>query len=302
MCKRDCRRLIRSFGLLLAVGCAGPAADPEIPTAGRPYETLGYTIEGDSVQLIDGVAESASAPGSASRVMTRSVGNALHKDLNGDGTDDVVFLLAQERGGSGTFYYVVAALRRDDAYVGSHGLLLGDRIAPQAITSGPGSSIVVTYADHAPGEPMAAPPSIVRSRRLLLNDRTLQFGEVAQDFTGEADPSRMTLGMKTWNLIRAQHADGRAITIRQPARFSLTFQPDGTFAATTDCNRVRGSYTTGRNSIDFGEDMASTKVYCEGSQEGLFTGMLRETSGYHFTSRGELVLELSSASGVVAFR
>lgn len=273
-----------------------------MPADTAPYRSLRYTIEGQPVQLQDGVAEREAAPGSASKVVTRYLGNELHKELNGDGRDDVALLLTQDRGGSGTFYYVVAALQTEDGWIGSHAMLLGDRIAPQAITSGPGKSIVVSYAEHASGEPVAAPPSRGMSRQLILDGETLQFGEVAIDFEGEADPARMTLGMKGWTWVRAQDSDGLVTTPRQPDRFSLTLSPDGTFSATTDCNGVRGSYTAHEDSIAFGSDMASTRMFCEGSQEAIFVSLLREVQRYHFTSRGELIFDLKSDGGVIVFR
>ena len=48
--------------------------------------------------------------------------------------------------------------------------------------------------------------------------------------------------------------------------------------------------------------MMSTLMFCEGSQEEEFTHILTNTSGYLFTSRGELILELKFDSGTVTFR
>ena len=288
-----------AFAPLLVAGCSQRNGDASV--AGAPQQNVRYTIGGQPVQLVDGVAVDEGAPGSASKVVTRYFGNVLHKDLNDDGREDVAGLLTQDRGGSGTFFYVVAALQTDAGYVGSHGLLLGDRIAPQAITSGPSRSILVSYAEHAPAEAMAAPPSRARQLQLLLNPQTLQFGEVVQGFEGEADPAQMSLSMKPWTWVRAQYNDGRVVAPRQPGRFTLTLSPDGTFSAATDCNQLRGRYTASEGGISFGE-MASTKMYCEASQEAAFASLLREAQRYHFTSRGELVFDLKFDSGVVVFR
>jgi heat shock protein HslJ len=291
-----------AFALLLVAGCARGAANGDVSAAGSPNENVSYTVDGHPVRLVGGVAVSEAAPGSASRVVTRYVGNTLLHDLNGDGREDVAGLITQDHGGSGTFYYVVAALQTDSGYVGSHALLLGDRIIPRALTPGPRRSIVVRYADRAPGEPMATPPTRERTLQLLLNERTLQFGEVAQGFEGEANPARMTLAMKTWIWVRAQYGDGLELVPLRPGTFMLTLSPDGAFSAATDCNQVTGSYSVGPGEISFGEAMVSTKMYCEGSQEAAFTSLLRETHRYLFTSRGELVLQLRFDSGVVVFR
>lgn len=270
----------------------GPAAD---------HKNAEYSIGGRTVTLVDGVSVQESAPGSAATIVTRYFGNEVSHDFDGDGQQDVVFLLTQETGGSGTFYYVVAALATDRGYAGSQGLLLGDRIAPQTTEVRPGGIVVVNYADRAPGEPFTTPPSIGKSIWLKLDTKTLQFGEVVQDFEGEADPKRMTLGMKTWVWIGATQSDGTQIAPLRPDAFTLTFRDDGVFAATTDCNRVMGAYTTNGRQLAFGADMAATRMYCDGSQETVFTALLAETSSYEFTSRGELVLALKSR-GSMTFR
>ena len=175
------------------------------------HKNAAYTIDGRVVTLADGVDEVEAAPGSASQIVTRYFGNEVRHDLNADGREDVVFLLTQEPGGSGTFYYVVAALDTGVGWAGSDGVLLGDRIVPQATAVRANGIVVVSYADRAPGESFATPPSVARSIWLKLDSATLRFAEVAQDFEGEADPARMTLDMKTWTWIRAVHNDGREI-------------------------------------------------------------------------------------------
>jgi len=150
-----------------------------------------YMIEGQPVTLVDGVSVVPTSPGSATTVTTRYFGNEVTHDLDGDGRFDTVFLLTQNRGGSGTFYYVVAALNKVNGYVGSHGLFLGDRIAPQTTEMSQNPStpnvIVVNYADRRVGESFATPPSMGKSIWLLLDTKTMQFGEVVQNFEGEAE-------------------------------------------------------------------------------------------------------------------
>ncbi|MDP3207563.1 MAG: hypothetical protein Q8M65_00300 [Rhodoglobus sp.] len=124
------------------------------------------------VTLVGGMAETAAAPGSASRVTTRFFGNEAKGDLNGDGNEDIAFLLTQDGGGSGTFFYVVVALRTDDGYTGTNAVLLGDRIAPQT-TEIHGTELIVNYAERAPDEPMTTPPSIGVSKYLKVVDGEL---------------------------------------------------------------------------------------------------------------------------------
>lgn len=167
-----------------------PGKTPVIQNAAPDPKNATYIIEGKAVTFVDGVAETDTAPGSASKIVTRYFGNELKTDLNNDGREDVVFLLTQETGGSGTFFYAVAAVNTANGYVGSDGYSLGDRIAPQTteVSQNPKQKnvIVVNYADRAPGEPMTARPSVGKSVYLKLDTETMQWGIVLPDFEGES--------------------------------------------------------------------------------------------------------------------
>lgn len=88
---------------------------------------------------------------------------------------------------------------------------------------------------------------------------------------------------KTWQLT--------AITEKQPAfqgvvpeadqvRYTITFNSDGTYNATADCNVVNGAYTTSGSSITI-EPGASTLMACpEGSLGGVFADGLIQASTY----------------------
>lgn len=273
-------------------------------TVSTDYKDAEYIIEGQRVKLEDGFSETEAAPNSTSKITTQYFGNEVVADLNEDGREDVVFLLTQNSGGSGTFYYVVAALNTESGYVGSEAYFLGDRIAPQTteVSQKPNHKnvIVVNYAERAEGEPMTASPSVGKSLFLKLDPDALQFGVVDNEFTGEADPSRMSLDMKTWIWDSALYNDGTEV---DPAgdRFSVTFLPDNRFSATTDCNSMNGSYVATDGVISFSQ-IGMTKMFCEGSREGEFLAILENTSSYHFTARGQLILDLKFDSGTATFR
>jgi len=184
------KALIAIFVALLAGGLVVVFGFSEKSGSSIDYKNAAYSIDGQLVQLVDGVAEIESAPDSTSKTITRYFGNDFVTDLDNDGRDDVVFLLTQETGGSGVFYYAVAALNTSDGYVGSDGYLLGDRIAPQTIEESPNprhkNVIVVSYADRIPGEPMTAQPSAGKSVYLKLDPASMQWGIVEPDFEGES--------------------------------------------------------------------------------------------------------------------
>jgi len=153
-----------------------------------------YIIDGSEVTLNNGISEVSAAPGSASKIITKYFGNDLKHDLNDDGMEDKVFIITEETGGSGTFYYVVALLDTINGPVGSDGFLLGDRITPQTINIDEGETsigtkrqnvIVVNYLDRKEGESFATVPSTPKSIWLKLDPTTMQFGVVEQNFQGE---------------------------------------------------------------------------------------------------------------------
>ncbi len=190
----------RAIGLLVVLGVVGIVAafyafnnyiyEQKQAYAAADYKDAEYFIDGARVRLKDGVAETEAAPGSASKIVTRYFGNELKTDLDGDGREDVAFLLTQEGGGSGTFFYAVAALNTERGYVGSDGYLLGDRIAPQStnVSQNPRHKYVVVfnYAERAPGEPMTTRPSFGKSAYLKLDVASMMWGIVEPDFEGES--------------------------------------------------------------------------------------------------------------------
>jgi hypothetical protein len=146
--------------IVLIVGTYFYWRSADVEPAAAVYKNITYTIEAKKVTLTGPI---------------KYFGNEIHKDLNGDGKEDVAFLVTSQPGGSGTFYYVVAAIATDRGYMGSPGFLLGDRIAPQTSESGPGQEIIVNYADRKLGEPFTTPPSVSKSVYLLLDPVTLQW-------------------------------------------------------------------------------------------------------------------------------
>lgn len=136
------------------------------------YKNTSYTIDGQLVTLNNGYAETASAPGSASRNITKYFGDEVKADFDGDGLQDIAFLITQNTGGSGTFYYLVAAINSKDGYIGTNAILLGDRIAPQS-TEFKDGNIIVNYADRLTGEPMTTKPTLGVSKSFKVVDNKL---------------------------------------------------------------------------------------------------------------------------------
>ncbi len=137
------------------------------------YKNASYQIDGQTITLVGGRAETEVAPQSASKTITQFFGNEATGDVNDDGQPDVAFLLTQTSGGSGTFFYVVVALKTKEGYQGTNAMLLGDRIAPQTTEIKDGR-IVVNYADRNLGESMTTQPSLGMSKYFKVTGTKLE--------------------------------------------------------------------------------------------------------------------------------
>jgi hypothetical protein len=146
-----------------------------------------YTIAGREIPLRNGRFEVPAAPGSATKVRTFIFGETVYGDLDRDGDEDAALLLVHDPGGSGTFFYVAAALNFDGQYRGTNAVFLGDRIAPQDVAIQNGL-VVADYADRRPEDPMSTEPSVGQSMYLTLENGKLvvlrTFGEAEQVLEG----------------------------------------------------------------------------------------------------------------------
>lgn len=159
--------------LACSTSTQSPTSSPQSSTVNLPdHKNATYLIEGSFVTLTNGFFEVESAPGSATKITTRYFGNEAIGDLNNDGKVDIAFLLTQSSGGSGTFFYVVAAIQTSNGVEGTNAIFLGDRIAPQG-TSMENGIITVNYADRNPGEPFTTQPSLGVSKYFKIENNIL---------------------------------------------------------------------------------------------------------------------------------
>ncbi|MFL5751755.1 MAG: META domain-containing protein [Chloroflexota bacterium] len=84
------------------------------------------------------------------------------------------------------------------------------------------------------------------------------------------------------------------VPVADQARYTITFNDDGTFDATADCNNVGGSYTTNGNSITITPG-PSTLVACPADSYGdAFVTALGQAAAY---AVGGSVLTLTLSGG-----
>ena len=118
-----------------------------------------FIINDEEITLSKG-RSNIQIPDSISFISTRYFGNEAIGDINGDGLSDKVFLVAQETGGTGLFYYAVAAIQTISGYKTTNAFYIGDRIAPQTTEIFPGSKeIRINYAERLLGEAMTTQPT-----------------------------------------------------------------------------------------------------------------------------------------------
>ena len=290
---------------LLLVGCQGvnrseSTPGPAAQLGSDPLNTT-YTIGNRPVSLVDGRNEEPAAPNSSSKNITQVQNTPLFADINKDGIDDAVLILTQSAGGSGTFYYVAAAIATPEGYQGTTALLLGDRIKPQRIEI-IGTKARISFLTRGSEESFTDDPTIPRQMDIMYVAENQRLAEVAIDFEGEADPNRMTLQMHPWTWINTVFNNDTAKEPKQVGDFTLSFTKEGQVSGTTDCNSFHGTVTVEKHKIHFGENMAMTRKFCEGSQEMEFIEMLQNASSFFFTSRGQLIMELKYDSGSMIFR
>jgi hypothetical protein len=180
---------------------AAPTTTPTTPTStiSSTVDPLNatYNVENQPVTLTNGSSTmSIPAPKASTdttmntNIVTAIFGQPVSGDLNGDGSQDAAMLLVQNTGGSGTFYYVAAAIVTVNGTQGTNAIFLGDRIAPQNIAIQNGE-IVVNYADRKANQSFAVAPSVGITKYFTVNGFDLQESNSA---TGTApSPSSSTV-------------------------------------------------------------------------------------------------------------
>ena len=164
--------LVLVIGIHSCSGLKSVSSHSDVILADNPTNSS-YLFENEWIQLAKGCAERKAAPGSSSMISIAVLGQPIYGDLTNDIIEDAVLFFTYEGGGSGTFYYIGAALAENGLYRGLNTILLGDRISrPVAkLTNG---LITVTYLDRKHDEPMVAAPSQEQKRYFSVTDTTLR--------------------------------------------------------------------------------------------------------------------------------
>ena len=112
------------------------------------------------------------------------------------------------------------------------------------------------------------------------------------------DAPNIVLTDGSWRWVSAT-TNGVETKPNKPEAFVLTFADDTRFSSSTDCNQLMGTYTLDGNSLTFGQ-IASTMMYCEGSQESVYSALLADVSSYAIEGQA-LTLQLKDNKGAMQF-
>ena len=280
------------LAVLLSACAEGPASsDPD------PANASYAGIYEQPVQLSDGVFEGAPfVEGGASRPRVTLITDFdLGGDLDGDGQDERIVLLAENSGGSGTMGYLTAVSPVAAGGGALDTVALGDRVQiVSAEATDNGVELVVVQAGT---EDAACCPGDVVRRRFTYADGALT--EVTAQSLG-----RLSLGQisdRTWVLTELS---GKPLpALETPVTLSLA---DGQISGFSGCNTFRGRVAAGDGPGELSIDtLAGTRMACPDLQSGVeqrFLAALAGATGFGFRATHlALRFEASGVPGTLTF-
>lgn len=113
------------------------------------------------------------------------------------------------------------------------------------------------------------------------------------------DSHEMIYGSWAWK--ETVFTNGTNQAPNDPTFFILTFQSNGSFSSTTDCNNIMGSFEIDNGQISIGE-IGATLMACENAtMQDEYIKSLEQVASYNLNEDGQLVLELANDTGGMFF-
>lgn len=112
--------------------------------------------------------------------------------------------------------------------------------------------------------------------------------------------SNDSLTSQKWTWVKTQMSNDTEVLPSTPGAFRLTFNTDLSLLAATDCNNGSGSYVVAEDNSMVISPFATTRKFCEGSNESQFYLDLENVSSYSINN-GQLWLMLEADSGTMIF-
>jgi heat shock protein HslJ len=276
-------------------------ADPVDAPAGAPTleELRGATYHGledldGPVTLADGDWESEPfAPGATSRpTVSLAPGFRVTGDLDGDGADEAVVILAQSSGGSGTFNSLAVVQRTAAGLENVATTALGDRVDIRSARI-EGGQLLVSVVRAGEGDAMCCPGELADLGWILS-------GSTLEPVAGSGSTGRLsldTLAGTEW-VLRAWDVDEAA---PDDPEVTLTYV-DGRLAGTSGCNRYFAPATAGDRPGDVSlGPAAGTMMACpepQGAVEQRFLKQLGAARAFGFRL-GQLQVTYEKEDGAI---
>ena len=124
--------------------------------------------------------------------------------------------------------------------------------------------------------------------------------DTAAPTTNLTDYSNLPFVGVTWYWLRNELPDSSIVESNDPTRYSITFNPDGSYNGIADCNTIAGSYTVVDETLTILPGISTLMACPEESQADLFLKSLGKTSGY-LLQENSLILQLRLNSGNMVF-
>jgi len=262
----------------------------EVPTEEIAYDTPAfatYSIEGNQFTLRDGAVSHTSVLNSAVSEKVTLTGEPTTVDINSDGNKDAIVILKHEPGGTGSYYYVAAAFRQDDEYVTSPAVLLGDRVVISGIDI-TAEGFNVRYLDRRPDQDFSMQPTTPILARFTVNKQELSIKRIVSVAPSQISNADKLLGAP-WRWVKTGVVHNTYKPTR-PELFTLTFNVDGTFTSSSDCNSIGGAYSATHSILQF-TNIYTTLMACQATQSQEFNDKLGAVQTYRFDAPNYLVLE-----------
>ena len=248
-------------------------------------------IEDQSVTLVDGQWEGqAYVEGGASRPRVGLLKDMYFTgDLDGDGQEEMVVILWQSSGGTGSNSYIAVMKPDNDGYRNISTALLGDRVKLKSgkLESG---KIILDVLQAGESDPMCCPTQLA-TRIWTLEDTQLMEGDM--EVTGKL--SLNTLEGTDWILTHINRQE----PLPDDARVTLSFNA-GQISGKSACNRYSAGVEEGDNPGDMliGPTMG-TRMMCPDhlmAVESLYLKALSQVASFSFYS-GSLALNGQDEDG-----
>jgi heat shock protein HslJ len=234
--------------ILLMAGCAPVHSPKSISSTKSQRETSasGFTLDqlrnatyrgiyDRAVTLTDGQYDGAPfQPGGAARPRVVLASNLVARgDLDGDGGEEAVVLLAANSGASGTFDYLAVVAAQDGKPVNVATESLGDRVQLRSLRILDGQ-LMVDLVAHGSDDAMCCPTLKVRRTLTLSGDRLIQVRREELGPIAVAD-----LAGVTWMLEEISFAEP------VPAEPAITLRIDqNQIVGTAGCNNYFAPYSS----------------------------------------------------------